>query len=132
MLPTSPTDLLQLQVTCDQVSEELLGIPLRPWTDAAGNEHRTGTGWRPEHDQQEQRLLETITAIDAHPYWAAVTGKVVDERARLKRRPAPHGTPGTAGKPPPRRNPAPAGCQVAGRLSPGAFYGSSANALRCE
>lgn len=83
-----PDDLLRLQIDFHEVQERLAAIPLQPWTDGAGEQHRTTTGWQPGHDQAEAelraRLTETVQAIDAHPYWAAVPGKVVDERARLK------------------------------------------------
>lgn len=86
--PEFPPDLLRLQIEWQEASERLAAIPLKPWTDGAGVEHRTDTGWTPQYDQAEAelraRLLEVSEQLHAHPYWATVPGKVVDERGRLK------------------------------------------------
>lgn len=94
--PDFPNDLLELQVAWYEASAELRVIPLRPWTDATGTEHRSDSGWCPDHEEQEQRvrgrLLEVSEGLVTHPFWSSLpAGTVAAARARLKQTARPVG-----------------------------------------
>ncbi|TDC24279.1 hypothetical protein E1265_10175 [Streptomyces sp. 8K308] len=84
-----PADLLAAEREKQQTWERLAAIPLRPYEDTAGIEHRTDTGWTPEHGQAEdvlhRRLQELSAATATHPYWESFSGSDrVQARMRLK------------------------------------------------
>lgn len=88
-IPEFPQDLVAAERERQDAWRRLSAIPLRPYTDGAGVEHRTSTGWTPEHEPVEEalhrRLQELSAATATHPYWETFEGeKRVVARMRLK------------------------------------------------
>ncbi|MFI7278590.1 hypothetical protein [Streptomyces sp. NPDC049879] len=80
-----PPSLLAAQRTLVEGVRRLAAIPLRPYEDGAGVLHRTGNGWRADHDQVEadlrRQLLDATLVLQTDPYWQTVADPVAARQA---------------------------------------------------
>ncbi|WP_276617708.1 hypothetical protein [Streptomyces coryli] len=83
-----PEELLRAKKEWFALERQLDELPLRPWTDSEGVEHRTGRGWTPDTARQEmalrKRFRELSIEISIHPYWETLSGGTVAARMALR------------------------------------------------
>ncbi|MET7637403.1 hypothetical protein [Streptomyces sp. NPDC005438] len=84
-----PEDLIRAERERQRICQELDRIPLRPYTDSTGTEHRPNPDWTSEHQENEHRLRtrlrEVAIEVSIHPHWESLDSEVVAARMRLKR-----------------------------------------------
>jgi hypothetical protein len=84
-----PEELLRAQKEWFEVERQLDALPLRPWVDADGVEHRGGRGWTPDTARQEMALRKQFRDLSIeiciHPYWETLHGGTIAARMALRR-----------------------------------------------